>query len=101
MRKDIQLVDIARELAPGRIRPTLLSPPVDSPAQRCLKVLNSFGDYRINHLLVKVRVGLRRIEAAAYENAGVVQINRFVPHLVCPVVIDYRNGIVPGIENYR
>ena len=97
MREDVERADVDRAAALD----VFPAAPVDAPAERRFEVLDGVGDYRVDHLLVEPRIGLGGVEAAADEDARIVEVNRRVPGLVGAVVVDDGDGITAVVAHHR
>src|SRR5262249_19395794 len=65
-----------------------LAVPVHFAPERLLEMAHRLVDDRVDHLLMKSRIGFARLEAAAEENRRLVEIDGLVVALVADVVID-------------
>src|ERR1700674_5024934 len=63
--------------------------PIDGPAKGVFEAPNSLACHRIDHLLMKLRVRLARVEATSEQNPWIVKINRSVIALITSVIVDY------------
>jgi hypothetical protein len=98
MGKEVERRDVAGAPASGATGLALHPAPVDVPPQRGLEVLDGLGGHRIDHLLVKARIRLGRWQAAAHEDARVVEIDWLVVRPGRPVVIDDRDVVRRGVR---
>ena len=91
VRKDVERVDVV-EIGVLVALP-LGAAPMDAAPEGRLEMLDRLGDDRVDHLLMKARIGLGGIETAADQDARIVEIDRLVVGLVRAVVVDDGDGV--------
>jgi hypothetical protein len=68
-------------------------PPVNAPAERRFESLQGLAGDRIDHLLMKARIGVARSKTSGDQQFRVVEIYRRVVGLVGTVVVDDREPL--------
>lgn len=74
----------------------LVKPPVNTPTECSLEVLDSLTCHRIDHLLVKAWIRFGRAKSGRDQETWIVKIDGFVEDLVLAVVIDHRDALADG-----
>jgi len=76
----------------------LVTRPQSPPSQCPFEVADCCASNSIYHLLVELRIGLRRGKAILGEQTAVIQVHRGVKNLAGRVVIDYGKVFIGGTQ---